>query len=81
VSWREELRKGFVLLLSTVTARDKAHGAVATCAARGGGVAGGRPRRREVVGGDHATTVLPRAHGLRHAAMGRRGLLASGPCH
>jgi hypothetical protein len=42
-------------------------------------VAGGRPRRREVAGGDQATNVFPRARGLGHAAMGRCGLLASGP--
>jgi hypothetical protein len=50
-----------VLLLWTVAARDKAHGAVATCAARGGGVAGGQQRRREVAGGDHATAAPARA--------------------
>jgi hypothetical protein len=44
-------------------------------------VAGGRLCRREVVGGDHATAALPRVRGPGHAAMGRRGLLASGPCH
>jgi hypothetical protein len=44
-------------------------------------VAGGRPHWREVAGGDDATAVLPRARGLGHVAMGRRGLLASGPCH
>jgi hypothetical protein len=38
---------------------------------RGGGVAGG----------DHATAALPRVHGPGHAAMSRRGLLASGPRH
>jgi hypothetical protein len=54
---------------------------VAAFAARGGGVAGGRPRRCEVVGGNHATAILPHARGPGHAAMGRRGLLASGPCH
>jgi hypothetical protein len=37
--------------------------------ARGGGVASG----------DHATAELPRARGPGHTAMGRRGLLASGP--
>jgi hypothetical protein len=54
---------------------------VAACAARGEGVAGGRPRRREVAGGDHATAVLPRTRGPGHAAMGQRKLPASGPCH
>jgi hypothetical protein len=44
-------------------------------------VAGGRPRRREVAGGDHATAAFPRVRGPGHAALGRRGLLASGPCH
>jgi hypothetical protein len=41
----------------TVAARVRAHSAVAACAVRGGGVAGGRPRRHEVVGGDHATAA------------------------
>jgi hypothetical protein len=44
-------------------------------------VAGGRPRRREVAGGDHVTAALPRARGPGNATMGRRGLLTSGPCH
>jgi hypothetical protein len=70
-----------VLLLWTIAARDKAHGAVTACAVRGGGVAGGRLRRCEVASGDHATAVLPRVRGTGHMAMGRRGLLASGPCH
>jgi hypothetical protein len=33
-------------------------------------VAGGRQRRREVAGGDHATAALLRARGPGHAAMG-----------
>jgi hypothetical protein len=53
--WREESRKWSFLLPWTVAERDKSPGAVTACTARGGGVAGGRPRRREVAGGDHAT--------------------------
>jgi hypothetical protein len=67
VSWREESKKGFVLLLWTVAARDKAHGAVAACVARGGGVVGGQSCRREVVNGDHATAAPT------HAWVGTRG--------
>jgi hypothetical protein len=37
------------------------------------------PRQHEVAGGDHTTAALPRARGLGHVAMGRRGRLASGP--
>jgi hypothetical protein len=44
----------------TVAARVRAHSTVAACAARGEGVAGGRPRRREVAGGDHATAAPAR---------------------
>jgi hypothetical protein len=52
--WCEESRQWNWLLLWTVAARDKAPGAVTACTARGG-VAGGRPRHREVAGDDHAT--------------------------
>jgi hypothetical protein len=51
----------------TVVARVRAHNAVAAYAVRGGGVAGGRPHRREVAGGDHATTAPV------HAWAGTRG--------
>jgi hypothetical protein len=57
----EESRKWSFLLLWTVAARDKSPGAVTACTTRGGGVAGGRPRRREAVGGDHST-LRSRAH-------------------
>jgi hypothetical protein len=50
----------------TVVARVRAHSVVAACAARGC-VAGGRPRRREVAGGDHATAAP------MHAWAGTRG--------
>jgi hypothetical protein len=43
----------------TVAARVRAHSAVAACAARGGGVAGGRPHRREVAGSDHTRGYGP----------------------
>jgi hypothetical protein len=39
------------------------HGVVVACAARGADVAGGRLRRREVAGGDHATAAFPRVRG------------------
>jgi hypothetical protein len=62
---------------------DKAHGAAVACAARGADVAGGRPCRREVVGGGQATTASPcmrghvlartRGHGPTWAA-GKRAL-------
>jgi hypothetical protein len=45
----------------TVAARVRAHSAVAAWAARGEGVVGGQPRRREVAGGDHATAAPARA--------------------
>jgi hypothetical protein len=61
-----------------MVARDKGARAVAACAARGGNVAGGRPRRHEVVGGDHATAAFPGTRGPEHAVVGRRGPLASG---
>jgi hypothetical protein len=56
--------------------------ASAAWAARGAEVPGGRQRRREVAGGDRATTLSPRAREFAlagHAALGRRGPLASGP--
>jgi hypothetical protein len=59
----------------------RAHGAVAACAARGGGAAGGRPCRREVAGDDYTTAAFSRARGPGHVAMGQCGPLASGPCH
>jgi hypothetical protein len=59
----------------------RAHVVVATCTARGGGVAGGRPCRREVAGGDYTTAAFPRARGPGHASVGQRGPLASEPCH
>jgi hypothetical protein len=68
-----------MLLLQTTAARDKGARAVAACEARGGNVAGGRPHRRGVAGGDHATIAFPRVRGPGHAAMGQRGPLASGP--
>jgi hypothetical protein len=49
--------------------------------ARGAEVAGGRQRRREVVGGDRATVVSPRARGRALAETRSLGPLASGPCH
>jgi hypothetical protein len=63
----------------TVAARVRSHSAVAACAACGGGVAGGRPRRHEVAGGDHATAAPTcawagtRGYGLT-CATGKRAL-------
>jgi hypothetical protein len=44
----------------------RAHDVVAACAARGGGVAGGRPRRREVASGDQTTAALAHAWAGTH---------------
>jgi hypothetical protein len=58
--------------------RRGSYAGIRTQHARGADVAGGRPRRREVAGGDQATAALPRAHGRVLAgiawAAGKRAL-------